>query len=82
LAYVYFRDDSGRERRAIIDDLKYEGADRVLARLMKHFKGEVLDRVDEAGDAGQAERAPNEAHGTAAVQAEASQDDRPPSAKG
>lgn len=47
LAYVHFKDGSGRERRAVIDDLKYEGADHVLARLMTHFQGEILDRVEE-----------------------------------
>ncbi len=46
LAYVYHR--SGRdEKRAIIDDLKYEGAGRVLDRLLRHFKGELIEKVPE-----------------------------------
>lgn len=46
LAYVYHR-SGGREKRAIVDDLKYEGAGRVLDRLLMQFKGELIEKVPE-----------------------------------
>jgi hypothetical protein len=48
LAYVHYRDESGTERRAVIDDLKYTGADKVLDRLMANFSGEVVDLEEPA----------------------------------
>lgn len=47
LATVFYRDDAGAEKKAVIDDLKYGGAERVLNRVMKRFSGEVID-LDEA----------------------------------
>jgi hypothetical protein len=46
LSFVHYRDESGTERRAVIDDLKYTGADKVLDRLMANFSGEVIDLED------------------------------------
>lgn len=43
LAYVYYRDARGREKRAVIDDLIFGGAVKVLERLEANFKGEVID---------------------------------------
>jgi hypothetical protein len=43
LAYVHYRDAKGNERRAVIDDLIFGGAVRVLDRLTANFKGEVID---------------------------------------
>jgi len=43
LAVVYYRDESGAEKKAIIDDLKYGGADQVLERLLSQFEGEIVD---------------------------------------
>ncbi len=59
LAYVYHR-TAGVERRAVVDDLKYDGAVRVLERLLAQFSGELIEKVPEpeaapastAGDAG------------------------------
>ncbi|MES2593973.1 MAG: hypothetical protein V4662_01485 [Verrucomicrobiota bacterium] len=58
LAYVWHRPggDSGQSAKVVIDDLKYEGAVRVLDALLAHFKGELIEKVqvsetavDEAG---------------------------------
>jgi hypothetical protein len=43
LAYVYYKDEKGSEKRAVIDDLIFGGAARVLERLEANFKGEVID---------------------------------------
>ncbi len=43
LAYVYYKDDKGGEKRAVIDDLVFGGAVKVLERLQANFKGEVID---------------------------------------
>jgi hypothetical protein len=40
----------GAERRAVIDDLKYEGAVRVLNDLMASFRGELLEKVSPAAE--------------------------------
>ncbi|RBP44676.1 hypothetical protein DES53_104499 [Roseimicrobium gellanilyticum] len=48
LAYVYYRETGEKvEHRAVIDDLKYDGAGRVLDRLMDQFKGELIEKVIE-----------------------------------
>ena len=43
LAYVYYKDAKGAEKRAVIDDLIFGGAVKVLDRLQANFKGEVID---------------------------------------
>jgi hypothetical protein len=43
LAYVYYTDDKGREKRAVIDDLVFGGAVKVLDRLVANFKGDIID---------------------------------------
>lgn len=45
LAYAWHKTASGREKRAVIDDLKYAGAARVLERLLSSFKGELIEKV-------------------------------------
>lgn len=45
LAYVHYRDDKAKERRAVIDDLKFGGADKILERLMTNFEGELVERI-------------------------------------
>jgi hypothetical protein len=45
LAYVWHRPGGGAEQRVIIDDLKYEGAVRVLEQLLANFKGELIEKV-------------------------------------
>lgn len=58
LAYAWHRErPDGPEKRAVIDDLKFDGAGRVLDRLLSRFQGELIDKVaDEAatepGDTG------------------------------
>lgn len=51
LAYVWYRTEDGRERRAVIDDLKYDGAGRVLERLLSRFSGELIEKVIETESA-------------------------------
>jgi len=47
LAYAFYREgEGGSEKRATIDDLKFGGADRVLARLMDVFEGEIIEKVE------------------------------------
>ncbi len=48
LATVFYRDPSGAERSARIDDLKFAGADRVLDRVLSRFSGEVIDLADDS----------------------------------
>lgn len=64
LAYAYYKDAAGVERKAVIDDLKFGGADRVLDRLLSMFSGEIIDVAEEpapateAASAGPADPAP------------------------
>ncbi len=52
LAYVYYREGGqGREKRIKIDDLMFDGAGRVLDRLLAHFKGELIEKVPESAPA-------------------------------
>lgn len=51
LAYAWHQAAAGgREQRAVIDDLKFGGADRVLDRLLSRFKGELIEKVPEPED--------------------------------
>ncbi|NCF84141.1 MAG: hypothetical protein GWQ08_01215 [Verrucomicrobiaceae bacterium] len=45
LAYVHYWDEKEKERRAVIDDLKFGGADKILDRLLENFEGELVERV-------------------------------------
>lgn len=46
LAYAYHRSAAGApEQRVILDDLKFGGAGKVLARLMDNFRGELIEKV-------------------------------------
>lgn len=46
LAYVWHQSQpGGKPTRVVIDDLKYGGADKVLDRLLAHFKGELIEKV-------------------------------------
>ena len=46
LAYVWYREEAvGAEQRVTVDDLKFEGAGRVLDRLLEHFKGELIEKL-------------------------------------
>ena len=47
LAYVWHRPAGGNEVRAVIDDLKFDGAGRALDRLLSQFKGELIEKVAE-----------------------------------
>lgn len=48
LAYAWHRTQSGGEKRAAIDDLKFAGADLVLTRLLSRFSGELIEKVNPA----------------------------------
>ena len=46
LASVFYRQGGqGPDKKVIIDDLKFDGAGKVLDRLMANFKGEVIDKA-------------------------------------
>lgn len=48
LAYAYYKvDGAGAVLRAVIDDLKYHQADKILQRLLSRFKGELIEKVFE-----------------------------------
>jgi hypothetical protein len=59
LAYAYYKDAGGTERKAVIDDLKYGGADQVLDRLLARFGGEIIDVAEDPAPA-----APSPANGS------------------
>lgn len=44
LAYVFYREGAA-ERKAVIDDLQYEGAGRVLEQLLAGFHGELIEKL-------------------------------------
>lgn len=50
LAYAWYRPggEGTAERRAVIDDLKYDGAGRVLDRLLENFSGELIEKLPDA----------------------------------
>lgn len=55
LAYAWYREGgSGPERKAVIDDLKFDGAGRILDRLLASFSGELIEKVaDEPAETGE-----------------------------
>lgn len=48
LAYAWHRTAAGAEKRAVIDDLKFGGADQVLERMLSRFNGELIEKVSAA----------------------------------
>jgi hypothetical protein len=49
LAYAWYREtDGGPEKKAVIDDLKFDGAARILDRLIARFKGELIEKIPDA----------------------------------
>ena len=53
LAYAWYQAEAGgKEKRVVIDDLKFGGADRVLERLLGAFKGELIEKVAEVEEDG------------------------------
>ncbi|MEM7145509.1 MAG: hypothetical protein AAF591_10250 [Verrucomicrobiota bacterium] len=62
LAYAYYEDEKEGKGKAVIDDLKFGGADKILARMLADFDGELVERVyidedeeedEEAGEGGE-----------------------------
>jgi hypothetical protein len=48
LAYAWYKTGGeSREKKAVIDDLMYGGADQVLTRLLGRFNGELIEKVAE-----------------------------------
>lgn len=49
LAYVWYRETAeAPEKKAILDDLKFDGAAQVLDRLIANFKGELIEKLPDA----------------------------------
>ena len=53
LAYAWHRNSEGREKRAVIDDLKFVGAGRILDRLLANFQGELIEKAPEVEESGE-----------------------------
>lgn len=69
LAYVYYRDESGASRKAVIDDLIFGGAGAILDRLLSRFQGELIELerpAETQGDTGTPETASHDAGADAA----------------
>ncbi len=49
LAYVHYREGNA-EKKAVIDDLKFVGAGKILDRLMAGFEGELVQSADEGDE--------------------------------
>jgi hypothetical protein len=51
LAYAWFRPGGdGAEKKVIIDDLKFGGADAILTALLANFSGELIEKVADDED--------------------------------
>lgn len=67
LAYVQYRPGGGSTTRQVtIDDLKYDGAGRVLDRLLSQFSGELIEKIpdeeaEESPSAGEEPSSPKDA---------------------
>lgn len=48
LAYAWYRPQGGAEKRAVFDDLKFGGADKILDRLLACFSGELIEKISES----------------------------------
>lgn len=58
LAYVWHRfHPEGPEQKAVIDDLKFGGAGKVLDRLLANFSGELIEKIIETDEAAQPKNA-------------------------
>lgn len=62
LAYARYHNEDGAEKRAVIDDLKYKEADKILERLLSNFSGRLIEKVKDEADEVKAEK--NEDSGT------------------
>ncbi|MEM8953979.1 MAG: hypothetical protein AAGD22_07510 [Verrucomicrobiota bacterium] len=45
LAYAYYKEGADRKQKAVIDDLKFDGAGKILDRMLMGFDGELVERV-------------------------------------
>lgn len=48
LAYAWHRTNGAAAKCAVIDDLKFGGADKILERLLSRFSGELIEKVSES----------------------------------
>ena len=46
LAYVFYNEDESTKKRAVVDDLKFVGADMILDRLKNRISGEIIENVE------------------------------------
>ena len=71
LAYVSYREGGdGAAKKATLDDLKYVGADKILARLMRNFEGELIDRIPDEDEDEESGRAAQVADSEDAIEAD------------
>jgi hypothetical protein len=45
LAYAFYRDESDRQQKAVLDDLKFGGVGKILDRILAVFDGELVERL-------------------------------------
>lgn len=60
LAYAWYRTQGMAAQRAVIDDLKYAGADQILARLLSRFNGELIEKISAPETAAEQPAAPRQ----------------------
>ncbi len=58
LATVFYRDEAGQERKTVIDDFMYGGADQVLDRVRANFEGEDIGLADDPAAASKEDAEP------------------------
>ena len=46
LAYVFYNEDESTKKRAVVDDLKFPGADMILDRLKSRISGEIIEAIE------------------------------------
>lgn len=51
LAYAYYKStENNASKKAVIDDLKFGGADKILTRLLSNFSGELIEKIIDPED--------------------------------
>ncbi|TLD70668.1 hypothetical protein FEM03_10150 [Phragmitibacter flavus] len=74
LAYAFYKpSEEAASRKAVIDDLKFGGADKVLTRLLENFSGELIEKVQEPEHEGTESQAESKA--TPEVETEAKKEE-------
>ena len=66
LAYAFYKEAGGDEKKAVLDDLKFVGSQSILDRMLENFEGELIEEVvDDEDEEEAAEPDPDSAEGEA-----------------